>query len=107
MLEDQSFKIWFKQRRKYLDLTQEELAAQVNCSLATIRGIERGALRPSRELAQLLAARLQVPPTERDAFVRWARSAIPREEVLPNYPNGNAAPDDGPRIRTTGSPGHL
>ena len=32
------FKDWFKQRRKALDVTQEDLARQVGCSVATIPG---------------------------------------------------------------------
>lgn len=68
------FKDWFKQRRKSLDFTQKELAAQVHCSLGTVHGIEQGVQRPSRQLAELLAVALQVPPGDRETFVRWARS---------------------------------
>ena len=36
-MQDVSFGEWLKQRRKALDLTQNELAERVGCSLATIR----------------------------------------------------------------------
>lgn len=75
MAGDEQFKEWFKQRRKALDFTQEELARQVGCSVATIRGVEQGGLRPSRQLAQLIAAALEVPPEEQAAFALWARGA--------------------------------
>src|SRR3712207_7457531 len=42
---------------------------------STIRKIEAGILRPSRQVAELLAGTLQVPPADRPAFVRYARGA--------------------------------
>ena len=77
---DELFKDWFKQRRKSLDFTQEDLARQVGCSVATIRGVEQGGLRPSRQLAQLIAAALEVPSEEQTAFALWARGAAVRRE---------------------------
>jgi predicted ATPase/DNA-binding XRE family transcriptional regulator len=68
-----SFGQWVKQRRKDLDLTQEELALRVNCSLTLIQKIEAGARRPSRQIAELLAECLAVPEDERLAFVHYAR----------------------------------
>ena len=65
---------WLKQRRKALDLTQGELSARVGCSAETLRKIEAGVLRPSRQLAELLAGGLQVPDEEREAFMRFART---------------------------------
>jgi predicted ATPase/transcriptional regulator with XRE-family HTH domain len=66
-----------KQRRKALDLTQEALAERVGCSIETIRKVERGALRPSRQIAERLADQLSVTPVERPAFVRLARAGDP------------------------------
>src|SRR5689334_15174046 len=77
---DEVFKDWFKQRRKSLDFTQEYLARQVGCSVATIRGVEQGGLRPSRQLAQLVAAALEVPSEEHAAFTLWARGATVARE---------------------------
>ena len=49
------FGIWLRQRRKALDLTQEQLAATIDVSLPTIVKIEAGQRRPSRQVAELLA----------------------------------------------------
>jgi predicted ATPase/DNA-binding XRE family transcriptional regulator len=56
-----------------MDLRQEELAERINCSAVTIRKIEAGGRRPSRQIAELLADYFQVPPDERTAFVQFAR----------------------------------
>jgi WD40 repeat protein/transcriptional regulator with XRE-family HTH domain len=88
---DAVFKDWFKQRRKALDFTQEDLARQVGCSVATIRGLEQGGLRPSRQLATLVAAALEVPSAEQAAFVLWARGVAaqePRSAGVPTVGNG-------------------
>ncbi|MGA7731976.1 MAG: tetratricopeptide repeat protein [Chloroflexia bacterium] len=71
---------WLKQRRKTLDLTQEDLAQRVDCSLSSIEKIESGERRPSRQVADLLAECLGIPPGERVAFARFARSE-PRQDV--------------------------
>jgi transcriptional regulator with XRE-family HTH domain len=78
MANDPAFKDELKQRRKALDLTQAELAHLVGCSIYTLQHIEEGSARPSRQLAELLAARLEVAPEERDTFVRRARVAVAR-----------------------------
>lgn len=65
---------WLKRRRKGLDLTREKLAWRVGCSFETIKKIEAGELKPSAQLAELLAAKLDVPETEREAFIQFARS---------------------------------
>jgi DNA-binding XRE family transcriptional regulator len=52
--EDISFGEWLRQRRHILDLTQQELADQVGCARITLRRIEAGAPKPSKELALIL-----------------------------------------------------
>jgi len=69
-----SFGQALQQRRKALDLTQQELAQQVGCAVVTIQRIEQGTLRPSRQIVQHLAAILDIPADEREQFVRLARS---------------------------------
>jgi WD40 repeat protein/DNA-binding XRE family transcriptional regulator len=73
--QETSFGRWLKQRRKELDLTQFDLAERVGCSEDTIQKIEVGERRPSRQVAQLLAQQLEIPPEEWPAFVRGARAA--------------------------------
>ena len=71
-----SFGEWVRLRRKALDLSQEELAQQVEYSVATIRKIESDGQRPSRELAQKLAELLRLLPDERETFVQVARGML-------------------------------
>ncbi|HEY0607784.1 MAG TPA: helix-turn-helix domain-containing protein [Herpetosiphonaceae bacterium] len=73
MQSDISFGRWLKQRRKALDLTQDDLARQVGCSVVTIRKIEVDERRPSRQIAELLALHLAILPHERSAFLQFAR----------------------------------
>src|SRR5512141_3377532 len=64
---------WLKQRRKALDLTQESLAQRTHCARVTIRKIESGRMKSSRQMAERLADALEVPATDRTAFVAFAR----------------------------------
>ncbi|MEZ4861324.1 MAG: tetratricopeptide repeat protein [Caldilineaceae bacterium] len=75
MSDSLSFGAWLKQRRRALDLTQQELAQRTACSLSTLRKIESDDLIPSKELAQLLAEAVGVSAAEQDAFVAFARGA--------------------------------
>lgn len=68
-----TFGAWLKQRRKELDLTQIELAGQIGCAADTVKKIESGALRPSKQLAELVAVFFGIPSSERVAFVGFAR----------------------------------
>ena len=75
-----SFGQWLKQKRKRLDLSQEELANRVGCSDISIRKIEAGERRPSRQVAELLADLLKVPAEERAEFVSFARGLDGRDQ---------------------------
>ena len=55
MKVNDSFSQWLGQRCKALDLTQQELADQVGCSVVTIRKIEGEVCRPSKQIAEWLA----------------------------------------------------
>ncbi|HXD10416.1 MAG TPA: helix-turn-helix domain-containing protein, partial [Anaerolineales bacterium] len=70
---DYSFGNWVKRRRKALDLTQQELAQRVGCSLATIVKIESDERRPSRQIAELLVQHLEIPEDQREPFLKVAR----------------------------------
>jgi predicted ATPase/class 3 adenylate cyclase len=71
-----SLGLWIKRRRKALDLTQDELAQRVGCSLATIQKIEGDARRPSREIAARLTDTLALAADERTAFIQAARAEL-------------------------------
>jgi predicted ATPase/DNA-binding CsgD family transcriptional regulator/tetratricopeptide (TPR) repeat protein/transcriptional regulator with XRE-family HTH domain len=83
--EKQSFGLWLKHRRISLDMTQQVLATQAECSARTIRQLEANGRRPSRQLAQRLALVLGVSPTARQAFVDFARGRL---QTIPSTLNG-------------------
>ena len=76
---------WLKQRRKALDLTQDELAERAGCSVFALRKIESGERRPSKQLAGLLADALEIPEEEHSTFVRVARGDLNLDEC--GFPN--------------------
>src|SRR5690349_19406734 len=76
MSELYSFGAWVRRRRRALDLTREELAAQVGCSVVTIRRIEADERRPSKQLAARLADCMQLSAEEHAAFLQAARGEL-------------------------------
>lgn len=86
MNKNLTFGQWVKQLRAQRDLTQEMLVEEVACAVQTISSIERGARRPSREMAARMADVLQVAPQQRDAFLELARRVASNDapaETLP------------------------
>src|SRR5262245_13762389 len=69
-----SFGRWLRARRRALDLTQDDLARRVGCSLVTIRKLEAEERRPSRQIAERLADSLMVAADQRAAVITLARS---------------------------------
>jgi transcriptional regulator with XRE-family HTH domain len=100
-----SFRRMLKDYRKAHDLTQEQLAEQVSCSVETIKKIEAGKLRPGKQLAELLADRLALLPENRVAFLKAARAEVaPPQRNLPSpastfQPDFPAMPPDHNRSR--------
>ncbi len=89
--KDASFGTWLKQRRKTLDLTQDEFAHQVGCAAITIRKIESNTLKPSAQIAERLAQCCHIPDSEREAFVRFARSEETAAHIWVDRAPGSAA----------------
>src|SRR6266508_1124150 len=81
--EELSFGEWLHQRRRMLDLTQQALADQVGCARITLRRIESGGRKPSKELALILLEKLGAPRANREAWLRFARglSGFPERSV--------------------------
>jgi predicted ATPase/DNA-binding XRE family transcriptional regulator len=79
--ETPSFGAWLRQRRRALDLTQEELAQQVGCARITIRRIEADELKPSQQLAELFAEHLGVPLVQRRSWLHFARGLAPMPQA--------------------------
>jgi len=69
-----------RENRLLLDLTQEELARRIGCAGITVRKIEAGDLRPSKQIAELLAKALGIPFEDQAEFVRQARAVKPDGE---------------------------
>lgn len=77
MNQETSFGRFVRERRRTLDLTQEELARRVGCAAITIRKIEADDARASVQIAERLAMALGIPLDDRAEFVRRARAVRP------------------------------
>ncbi len=88
---ESSFGNWVRRRRKALDLTQQELAARVGCSVSLIFKLESDERRPSRQIAELLAEHLEIPVEQRNLFLKVAR----REKAVDGL--DSLSPLPGPR----------
>ncbi len=75
------FSEWLKRRRQARDLTQAELARRISCSVFTLRKIEGGERRPSRQLAELLAQVLEIPVEGQATFIKVARGELSVEKL--------------------------
>src|SRR5215831_12381375 len=78
-----SFGSWLKQRRKALDLTQQELADQVGYSVVTIQKIETNERRPSKQITERMADVLVLSSDDREAFMAFARRVVDIQSSLP------------------------
>ena len=74
-----SFGAWVRTRRRQLDLTQSELGKRAGCSEAAIRKIEADERKPSRQLAELLAKAIEIPPSEKETFLQFSRGVLIEE----------------------------
>jgi len=81
-----TFASWIKLRRRALDLTPDELAAQIGYASLTLEKIERGQHRPSLELAARLAEALAIPAHERQRFLQLAGSELAQRAEPPGAP---------------------
>ena len=79
------FGVWLKHERKALDLTQESLARRIGCSAVTIRKIEAGSLKPSRQVAELIAATFTTDPAKQSAIIQWSRGLVREMGMLPRH----------------------
>jgi predicted ATPase/transcriptional regulator with XRE-family HTH domain len=76
-----SFGVWISKQRQALDLTREQLAQCIGCSVSGLRKIESDERRPSQQMAELLAQCLQIPADKLPTFVKVARG-VERVERL-------------------------
>lgn len=101
-----SFGTWLRRRRKALDLTQQQLAGRIGCSLSTLQKIEHDTRRPSRQLAELLAKHLDIPEDHRGLFLKIARAekAVDSPDSLALTSLSESAPFPGSQIPPYSAP---
>jgi predicted ATPase len=71
--EEISFGTWLRKQRRTLDLSQKIFASQVGCAEVTLRRIEAGTLKPSKELVSVLLQKLGIPEAEWPQWISFAR----------------------------------
>ena len=91
-----SFGNWVRRQRKALDLTQQELAQRLGCSVSAILKIESDERRPSRQVAELLAKHLKIPADQTDLFLKVAR----KEKSADSLGEIAVSPPPSPDIRS-------
>jgi predicted ATPase len=86
MQEELYFGIWLRKQRRALDLTRRAFVKQVGCAEVTLRHIEAGILKPSKELAGILLEKLGIPEAERPQWISFARglSGFPLSSLPPS-----------------------
>lgn len=100
-----SFGYWVRRRRKALDLTQEALAQRASCSVFSIRKVEADERRPSRRLAERLAASLALPEAQRSEFLDAARAVHGASRLpLDAQPAGAGDPATAPLAVSASAP---
>jgi predicted ATPase/DNA-binding XRE family transcriptional regulator len=77
MADQETFGQWLRRRRRAMDLTQLDLGKAVGCAQITIRKIEAGYLRPSRQLSEMLVKALGVPDNQSQNYIQFARTGLP------------------------------
>ncbi len=95
-----SFGEWLTEYRQNLHLQRAELASRIGCATVTLRKIEMDERRPSRQLAEQLAAQLAIPPGQRPLFVRVARGELSVNQLPPPRP-GSPGPTNLPHLTST------
>ena len=92
MQEELSFGTWLRKQRRALDLSRQAFADQVGCAEVTLRRIEAGTLKPSKDLANILLEKLGISQTEQPQWVSFARglSGFPSQSIpSSNKPKSN------------------
>ncbi len=80
--EEMPFGTWLRKERRRLDLTRQALAGRAGCAEITLRRIEAGTLKPSRELAHILLEQVGIPAAELERWIDYARGLA----VYPDQP---------------------
>src|SRR5215216_1798601 len=91
MQEEISFGTWLRKQRRALDLSQQAFANQVGCAPISLRRIEAGTLKPSKELANIILEKIGIREAERPQWISFARglSGFPLSSTPPKKPITN------------------
>jgi len=83
LIEHPPFGEWLRKKRRDLDLSRQQLADQADCAEITLRRIEGGTLKPSKELAAILLEKVGILKSELDTWIQFARglSGFPLRET--------------------------
>ena len=71
--EEMTFGTWLHRERRRLDLSRRALADRAGCAEITLRRIEAGTLKPSKELARLLLEQVGIPASGLERWIPFAR----------------------------------
>jgi len=82
--EEIPFGTWLRSERRRLDLSRQALAERAGCAEITLRRIESGTLKPSKELAHILLDQIGIPGSEHERWIPFARG-------LTGYPDQSSA----------------
>jgi predicted ATPase/transcriptional regulator with XRE-family HTH domain len=99
-----SFGNWVRKRRRALDLTQQELARRVGCSPSLVFKIEADERRPSRQIAGLLAEKLDIPANQHALFLKIARQEKSTLSLDDIPPLSNLEPAPPPKTNSDNLP---
>src|SRR5688572_7523099 len=94
MQEELSFGVWLRKQRRAFDLTRQAFADRVGCAEVTLRRIEAGTLKPSKELASILLEKLGIPEIERPGWISFARG-------ISGFPTHSIALSNKPKAKIT------
>src|SRR4051812_25727976 len=102
---------WLSRQRKARDLTQEDLAERLGCSVWSIQKIEVGNRRPSKQVAEILAGYFNIPVEDREAFLQFARGLGSESHEAPGeqtpYVEGDGFAAPAPSLRPIARPTNL
>src|SRR5690349_8239651 len=84
MQEEISFGEWLYKQRRAMDLTRQAFADQVGCAEVTLRRIETGSLKPSKDLTTSILKKLGIPEQEWPQWIAFARGVV--SFLLPSTP---------------------
>lgn len=79
-IEEISFGTWLRTQRRRLDYSRQALADELGFAEITLRRIENGSLKPSKDLTRLLLDKFDIPKEEQGAWILFARGVA-------GYPN--------------------